>query len=166
MEIERKFTIKNLPDNLDSYDRHIISQAYLCADPVVRIRRSDDEYYMTYKGKGLMVREEYNLPLSKEAFDHLLPKADGNVISKTRYLIPLESPNFTDGYILSNDESLTIELDVFDEPIAPLIMAEIEFPNEEAATHYIPESWFDSDVTNNPKYHNSNMIFIDKKEVL
>lgn len=51
MEIERKFTVKALPENLDSYPFHLIEQAYLNTDPVLRIRRQDDEYYLTYKGK-------------------------------------------------------------------------------------------------------------------
>ena len=36
-----------------------------------------------------MVREEYNLPLTKESYLHLREKADGVLISKTRYLLPL-----------------------------------------------------------------------------
>ena len=51
MEIERKFTVKALPENLDSYPFHLIEQAYLNTDPVLRIRRQDDAYYLTYKGK-------------------------------------------------------------------------------------------------------------------
>ncbi len=54
MEIERKFTVKTLPVNLESYPCHIIEQAYLNTDPVVRIRREDDSCYLTYKGKGLL----------------------------------------------------------------------------------------------------------------
>ena len=88
MEIERKFTVKALPENLDSYPFHLIEQAYLNTDPVLRIRRQDDEYYLTYKGKGLMAREEYNLPLNQSSYEHLLSKADGICISKKRYLIP------------------------------------------------------------------------------
>ena len=86
MEIERKFLIKKdrLPDNLAQYPCHEIEQGYLCTEPVVRIRRQDDEYYLTYKSKGFMAREEYNLPLTKAAYLHLKPKADGLVISKTR----------------------------------------------------------------------------------
>lgn len=38
-------------ENLDSYPFHLIEQAYLNTDPVLRIRRQDDEYYLTYKGK-------------------------------------------------------------------------------------------------------------------
>ncbi|MDE6739459.1 MAG: CYTH domain-containing protein, partial [Lachnospiraceae bacterium] len=94
MEIERKFTVKKLPENLSQYPCHIIEQAYLNTDPVVRIRRQDDDYYLTYKGKGLMAREEYNLPLNEPSYYHLRDKADGNVISKKRYVIPIDNPTF------------------------------------------------------------------------
>jgi CYTH domain-containing protein len=46
---------------------------------------------------------------------------------------------------------------VFAPPFAPLIMAEVEFPNIEMANAFIPPTWFDQDVTNNPDYHNSVM---------
>ena len=107
MEIERKYLLNDLPE-LEKYECHKIEQAYLCTSPVVRVRREDENYYMTYKGGGLMAREEYNLPLNKEAYEHLVKKADGNVISKTRYLMPLEQ------------EGLVAEVDVFEPPFAPL----------------------------------------------
>ena len=158
MEIERKFLIRKLPDNLSSFPCLLIEQAYLCTDPVVRVRRQDDEYYMTYKGKGLMVREEYNLPLNKEAYEHLRLKADGNIISKRRYLIPISLPAFNESYKPSaNPVSLTVELDIFEPPFAPLILAEVEFPDAEMAEAFIPPSWLGEDVTNNQEYHNSYM---------
>ena len=46
MEIERKFTLKSLPDNLDSYPSLHIEQAYLSTNPVVRVRKENDEYYI------------------------------------------------------------------------------------------------------------------------
>ena len=58
MEIERKFLLKEVPENLDRYSFHTIEQAYLNTKPVVRIRREDDTYYLTYKGSGLMTHEE------------------------------------------------------------------------------------------------------------
>ena len=91
MEIERKYLVRKLPENLEQYNKKKIAQGYLCTEPVVRIRRSNDDYYMTYKGDGLMVREEYNLPLTQEAYEHLRPKIDGLLIAKTRYLIPLDN---------------------------------------------------------------------------
>ena len=145
MEIERKFTVRKLPENLDSYPCHLIEQAYLNTDPVIRVRRQDDEYYMTYKGKGMLMREEYNLPLNEVSYYHLREKADGNIISKKRYVIPIR------------DSSLCVELDIFDEPFAPLIIAEVEFPDKETAEAFAPLDWFDQDVTNDPAYHNSNL---------
>lgn len=157
MEIERKFTLKKLPENLEAFPCHIIEQAYLNTTPVVRVRQEDSSYYLTYKGSGLMTREEYNLPLDKTSYQHLAEKADGNVISKKRYLIPLESPQFTSDFVPLSTPKLTIELDVFAPPFAPLIMAEVEFPSEEMACAFLPPDWFDEDVTMNPEYHNSNM---------
>lgn len=144
MEIERKFLIKKLPDNLTSYKARKIEQAYLCTDPVVRVRRDNDDYYLTYKSKGMIVREEYNLPLTKEAYGHLLAKADGNIITKTRYEIP-------------EKDNLTIELDVFEGKFDGLLLAEVEFTSEEEALGYIPPEWFGEDVSNSTKYHNSTL---------
>lgn len=144
MEIERKFLIKNLPDNLTSYKARKIEQAYLCTDPVVRVRRDNDDYYLTYKSKGMIVREEYNLPLTKEAYGHLLAKVDGNIITKTRYEIP-------------EKDNLTIELDVFEGKFDGLLLAEVEFASEEEALCYIPPEWFGEDVSNSTKYHNSTL---------
>lgn len=156
-EIEKKYTIKTLPDNLEQYPCKIIEQAYLNTAPVIRVRKSNDKYTLTYKGSGMMSRTEYNLPLDEPSYRHLLEKADGNIISKKRYVIPLENPRFSDSFKLNNEISLNIELDIFAPPFAPLIIAEVEFPNEQAADAFIPPAWFDEDVTLNPKYHNSNM---------
>ena len=144
MEIERKFLIKKLPDNLTSYKARKIEQAYLCTDPVVRVRRDNDDYYLTYKSRGMIVREEYNLPLTKEAYGHLLAKADGNIITKTRYEI-------------TEKDNLTIELDVFEGKFDGLLLAEVEFASEEEALGYIPPEWFGEDVSNSIKYHNSTL---------
>lgn len=146
MEIERKFLIKKMPDHLDlsKFKKREIEQGYLCNDPVVRVRRDNDDYYLTYKGKGHMVREEYNLPLNKKAYDKLIKKADGNIITKTRYEIP-------------EKENLTIELDVFKGSFIGLILAEVEFEDEASANRYTPQDWFDKEVTNDSYYHNSNM---------
>lgn len=144
MEIERKYLIDNCPLPLDRYTSHDIEQGYLCTEPVVRIRRSDDEYVLTYKSKGMMVREEYNLPLTQDAYEHLRSKVDGRLITKRRYLIPLEN-------------GLTIELDCFKGDLAPLILAEVEFPTVEMAESFTPPDWFSEDVTFSSLYHNSTL---------
>ena len=143
MEIERKYLVKTLPDNLSSFPCRFLEQGYLCTEPVVRVRQDNDKFELTYKSKGLMVREEYNLPLTKEAYEHLKSKADGRIITKKRYMIPLQE--------------YTIELDVFEGELAPLILAEVEFPSEEKANAFVPPEWFGEDVTFSTQYHNSNL---------
>lgn len=143
MEIERKFTVKRLPEDLEQFPKKRLEQAYLCTAPVVRVRRSNDTYWLTYKGAGLLAREEHELPLTEEAYRHLLSKADGLVIVKDRYCIPYA------GY--------TIELDVFAPPLAPLAVAEVEFPTEAEAAAFQPPEWFDREVTYDPAYSNSNL---------
>jgi len=161
MEIERKFLIKTVPDNLEQYDCHIIEQAYLNTTPVVRVRKSDDSYTLTYKGRGMLAREEYNLPLTEEAYYHLRAKADGNIISKKRYVIPLVNPSFKPDYPAPPDDyTLYIELDVFNAPFAPLIMAEVEFGSKESAEGFIPPEWFGEEVTFEREYHNSYMATV------
>lgn len=142
MEIERKFIPKDLPEDLNQYKHHKIEQAYLNTAPVVRIRKQDDEYFLTYKGGGMMAREEYNLPLNETSYDHLLEKADGNIITKTRFLIPIHS-------------GLTAELDIFEGRFAGMLLVEVEFDSVEQANSFIPPEWFGEDVTNDGRYHNS-----------
>ena len=146
MEIERKFLVETAPENLESYPFHMIEQAYLCTEPVVRIRREDSSYYLTYKSKGLLSREEYNLPLTEEAYQHLLTKADGNILTKKRYLIPVDGR-----------DDLTIEFDVFEGKFEGLMLAEVEFSSEEDALAFVPPSWFSRDVTFTREYQNSRL---------
>ena len=144
MEIERKYLVKHVPEDLESYEQKRISQGYICTNPVVRIRRSNEEYYLTYKSRGFMAREEYEMPLTAEAFEHMLPKIDGILIDKIRYMIPL-------------DEKHVAELDIFQGILAPLRLVEVEFESIEEANAFVPPEWFGDDVTNSGEYHNSNL---------
>lgn len=145
MEIERKYFIETIPFDPQQYPSHQIEQAYLCTDPVVRVRREDDTFYLTYKSRGRMVREEYNLPLTEQAYLHLLEKADGRVLTKRRYLIPIEGTK------------LTIELDIFSGAYEGLVLAEVEFTTEEEANAFTPPAWFTRDVTFTGEYQNSRL---------
>ena len=155
MEIERKFTVKTLPPDLGSYEFHTIEQAYLVTEPTIRVRREDELYYMTYKGVGgsntSLSHEEYNLPLTKESYETLASKADGNVIRKKRYLIPYGQH--------------TIELDIFAEPFKSLIIAEVEFGSVEDANDFVPPGWFDVDVTDRKEYRNSYLSRVTPQDL-
>ena len=158
MEIERKFLIQKLeelPFSPFDYPHKELEQGYLCTAPVVRIRREDDDYVLTYKSKGLMAREEYNLPLTKESYEHLKEKVDGRIIHKTRYVIPMSCvcPENADFCFTP----LFLELDIFHDDLAPLILSEIEFPDESTANTYPAPQWLGEDVTFSSAYHNSTL---------
>ena len=91
-------------------------------------------------GLDMAVKLRPNLIL----LDVMLPKIDGRLIEKSRYLIPL-------------DGKLTAELDIFEGDLAPLIIVEVEFDSLDAANSFIPPEWFGEDVTESRKYHNSNL---------
>lgn len=144
MEIERKYLVSDIPEHLEIYPCRQIEQGYLNTSPVVRIRKDNDKYELTYKSKGHMARIEYNLPLTKEAYGHLLTKIDGRLIQKKRYMIPISS-------------ELTAELDIFEGELAPLTLVEVEFSSEEEANTFTAPEWFGEDVTFSGEYHNSHM---------
>lgn len=150
VEIERKWLVRKIPEDLESYECLEIEQAYLSSSPTVRVRRENDDYYLTYKSSGKestdtsISRTEYNLPLDRDSYEHLREKKDGILISKKRYLIP-------------DRNGLKIELDVFGAPYEGLMVAEVEFESLEDAKAYTPPGWFGKDVTLDPKYKNAVM---------
>jgi len=144
MEIERKFLIDECPIDLTNCFSYEIEQCYLCRKPTVRIRKGKGKYTLTYKGSGNMAREEYNLPLTEEAYLTLFAKHDGAVIRKTRTEIPYGN--------------YTIELDNFHEP-EQFWMAEVEFPSIEEALSFEAPDWFKKDVTEDSSYSNASLAY-------
>ncbi len=145
MEIERKYLITTPPADYRTWPSVQMEQAYLCTEPVVRVRKENEDYVLTYKSKGLLSREEYNLPLTKEAYEHLLTKADGIILTKIRYKKQIEGT------------TLTIELDEFFGAYEGLMLAEVEFSTVDEAEHFTPPSWFGKDVTFSGEYQNSRL---------
>ena len=146
MEIERKYLVTDPPENYKEFPHHIIEQGYLSTDPVVRVRKEDESYILTYKSRGLLAREEYNLPLNEGSYLNLIKKTDGHVLTKKRYRIPVE-----------NSDHLIIEFDVFEGRYQGLMLAEVEFESLEEANSFTPPSWFGRDVTMTGEYQNSRL---------
>ena len=151
-EIERKWLIEKIPERILSgisngeYSHSSITQGYICTDPVIRIRKDKDEFWLTFKGRGKVNRIEHNLPLGEEAYLKLLPKCDGFILRKERYRIPD-----------ADDPSLVIELDIFSGDYEGLIYAEVEFPSEGRAFSYIPPDWFGRELTFEKGWSNASL---------
>lgn len=153
MEIERKYAINHLPADLSQYHFKKIEQGYLCHNPTVRIRKSNEDYILTYKSKlGIeeakkgspVMHHEVELPLTEEAYQTLKEKTDGNIIYKTRYLIPLEG-------------GLTAELDVFEGVLSGLAFIEVEFSDVKASEDFIPPVWFGKELSEDKRFSNYHL---------
>ena len=170
-EIERKWRVRKLPKDYKHFPCKLLEQAYLCQNPTLRIRKESsisgegeknsitgrdekagisegkeqEEYIFCYKGRGRLSREEYNLPLTKEAYETLIGKTEGRVIRKFRYAIP-HGP-------------YTVELDIFQGELEGLCYAEVEFSSEEEALSFQPLDWFSEELTGERGYSNAELSF-------
>ncbi|MDD6328728.1 MAG: CYTH domain-containing protein [Lachnospiraceae bacterium] len=161
MEIERKFIPSNIPAEVFDSPCVLLEQAYIQTSPVIRVRKkatieknlpANPNYILTVKSSGMMARQEFELPLLQKEYEELLQKASGNIITKRRYLHKLP-----DGYLL--------ELDVFEGIFKGLIIAEIEFPDEETAKKYTPPTYLVEEVTFDHRFHNSNLSKMSVEEI-
>lgn len=146
LEIERKFLIQALPDNLKNYKHFEIQQWYfvLAKNIEERVRHKWNSYYYTKKIWYWEVRNEYEIKISKEKFDNLRSKTDWKRIYKTRYLIPYNNN--------------IIELDIYKWDLKWLMVAEVEFwSSKELENFKIPQRFWE-DITNNNKYKNRNLV--------
>ncbi|TCT12150.1 CYTH domain-containing protein [Natranaerovirga pectinivora] len=150
MEIERKYLINNLDTvgNLSLLKYDVIEQGYLCTEPVIRIRKQSQDYYLTYKSKGLLQREEINEKISDKTYSHLKEKIDFNLIEKTRYYIPF-------------DNGLVGELDVFEGKLKGLMVIEVEFKSLDEADEFVPPEWFGREVTFEGAFQNNQLVRLE-----
>lgn len=144
MEIERKFLVKKLPENLESFSKSEISQSYISLSPTIRIRQADDNYFLTLKGEGHISREELEIKINSRQYASLLKKTENNTVKKTRYFIPLNN-------------NLTAELDIYKENLKGLITVEVEFQSLKEAELFLPPNWFGDDISQNKLYKNTNL---------
>ena len=152
MEIERKFLVKELPNELSKYDFAHIEQCYVDLgegdEPEKRIRKlsrgGETIYFYTEKGKGDLFREEEEYEIPSYSYENLRELTVSSLIEKTRYYIPL-------------DGDLTAELDVYGGTLEGLITVEIEFPAIEDSESFSLPEWFGEEITYDKKYKNKNL---------
>lgn len=142
-EIERKFLVKELPDNLAESRCLVIEQGYLATESAgrqVRLRKSGSSTSLTFKvGRGSH-REEREIKLSPKQFAVLWPGTAGRRLRKLRYEIPWRN--------------LLIEVDIYRGRHAGLVVAEVEFPDRASCRKFNPPSWFGREVTGEKSYSN------------
>ena len=145
VEIERKFLVERLPDELPAGER--IEQGYLAIadDGVeVRVRRRAGRATLTVKSGPAHVRTEVELAIEGRHFEALWPLTAGRRIAKTRHLYELE-------------HGLAAEIDVYDPPHDGLLVAEIEFASTGDSDRFVAPVWLGDEVTGDPRYANQSL---------
>lgn len=150
-EIEHKFLVnkKLLPkfkklkrnESVGDYvylGKRDMIQGYISRNPVVRVRIMGLTAYLTIKGKGCRVRDEFEYPIGRKDAEKMMKLCGKRKIKKVHhYLGPWE-------------------IDFFKGPHKGLILAEIELPNKKSKLPPLPE-WIDKEVTYDPKYSNASL---------
>ena len=142
-EIERKFLIKQLPDDLKRSRSLIIEQGYLATEPAgrqVRIRKTGRSASLTFKVRRGTHREEREIKLSPKQFAALWPGTAGRRLRKVRYEIPWKN--------------VLIEIDIYRGRHTGLIVAEVEFPDRSSARRFKAPWWLGREVTGEKRYSN------------
>ena len=145
IEIERKFLLKYNPCNF-SFKRSKILQGYLKKDKetVIRVRIADDQGFLTVKGETKnSARLEFEYPIPEDDALFMIEKlCHRPVIEKTRYFI--------------NYNGMEWVVDEFFKENKGLLLAEVELENQDQL--FEEPDWIGKEVTNDPKYYNSNLV--------
>lgn len=147
-EIERKYAVKYLLNNIKIEQVQKIEQAFIYKDEntIIRIRKIEEKqqtnYIYTVKTKGeiqyddtYLVGQKYEIEsnMTKELYEELLVKKISNKINKTRVVVPIQN-------------SLKVEIDIYDNDLEGFLTAEVEFPNEEQAKQFEKPDWLGEEI--------------------
>ena len=130
MEIERRWLVNGWPE-LEHAAVIQMDQGYFATHPAVRVRREARQggpcqYIVCFKGKGGLVREEIELPVTAEQYQALAGMLTGPMIQKEQRRYPLPG-------------GLILEVNQVDRDLdTGFFYAEVEFPDEAAAWAWVP----------------------------
>jgi CYTH domain-containing protein len=153
LEIERKFLVVDDSYKQLAINHYTIVQGYICRESgrTVRVRLKIDSNgqnaaYLTIKGKpadGMLSRFEWEEKIKWEDAKQLLTLCQGNIIDKTRWLVP------------ALEKGLYWEVDEFHGHKEGLTLAEIELSTEDQS--FVLPNFIGKEVTGDRQYYNSNM---------
>lgn len=146
IEIEHKYLVIN-----DTYKTNIIRSLHICQgylskdkERTVRIRISNDEAFITVKGK--------NLGDTRTEFEYAIPLDDAQELIKNICFQPILEKY---RHIVKYNGEIW-EIDEFQGKLKGLVLAEIEIPYSQYK--YDIPSFIGKNVTNDSRYYNSNLF--------
>jgi CYTH domain-containing protein len=139
IEIERTFLVKALPQDLLQHPYTILLDIYLPSTsrhPNLRLRQKGGKFEMTKKfwidENDRSEQTEQTIPLTKEEFEELAT-LQGKRVKKLRYAYPYMG--------------MTAEIDVFQDDLEGLVIADFEFHTTEEKRAFKMPEWCLVDVT-------------------
>lgn len=153
-EIERKFLVKEVPENLNKHPSTEIIQGYLAITEdgtEVRVRKKGDGYFLAVKNGFGLQRQEVEIDISRDQFEKLWSMTKGRGIEKVRFEIDYSG--------------MKIELDIYKGILNGLIVAEVEFLSIDEARSFIPPDWFGREVTEDERFKNKNLALYGVPDV-
>ncbi|MDQ3723442.1 MAG: adenylate cyclase [Actinomycetota bacterium] len=151
IEIERKFLLSGLPPTMRFARREAIRQGYLAldGDTEVRIRINQKGAVLTIKAGRGGVRVEEEIALETRRAEALWELTEGRRVQKSRRRVRLAGP--------AAGPELLAEVDEYAGALDGLVVAEVEFPDEEAARGFEPPAWFGRELTDDWRYANRSL---------
>lgn len=148
-EIERKFLVTDDSYKAKARSSHHIVQAYLNSDPeaTVRLRIAGDSARITVKSRNHgCERGEWEYPIPADDARAMLASCrTSGIISKTRHIVDAGN-------------GLLWEVDEFEGPLSPLVVAEIELPAADTPLPCPLPSFIGREVTGDTRYYNSSLV--------
>ncbi len=168
-EIERKYTIKQFPEELKINKILEIEQVYLYRDnftnlrvrKIIKPKEGTRQFIYTVKTKGdieytnnnpIARKYEIENEITEEEYNKLKKTKISNVIKKTRLIIPIE-------------QELKVEIDIYYEYLEGLLTAEVEFPNLEMANTFKKPNWLGEEL-GYKEFSNRRLAEMTKEEFL
>lgn len=151
-EIERKFLLSKVPE-IDLGPGAVIVQGYMAVPSgELRLRRKDNDFFLTVKGDGTISREEWEEQIPEWVFRQLSLATEGRRIEKMRFTVPWAD--------------LNLEIDVFTGALSGLILLECEFSSEAVANAFQLPPWVVEarEVTTDASYKNKNLAIKGRPE--
>lgn len=154
VERERRFLLDGIPSGTRSAEGRKIIDRYLTGT-TLRLRHVSSAHGHDYKftqkipsanpgpAQGLIT----NIYLSKAEYD-LLAELPAQTLTKTRYSVP------------------PFGIDVFDQPLNGLILAEIEFATDADLLAFQPSCQVIADVTQDPRFTGGSLVSASREQLI
>ncbi|MCQ9327400.1 CYTH domain-containing protein [Neisseria dentiae] len=142
IEIERRFLLKNDSWRTLAGEPETMRQGYLSVEKehTIRVRIIGNRAWLTLKG--------YISDVARSEFEYEIPLSHAETMMQTMCPFKLEKRRYKIDY-----QGFVFEIDEYFGDNAPLIVAELELPSEDAA--FAEPEWLGEEITCNGRFTNA-----------